>query len=144
MINVADSGLITITGGKWTTYRKMAEDTVNIAIEKNKLPDKPCATKDLKLFGNDQPVMPAEIFSLTTEQLKAAIKKSVQEQMCMTIEDFLSRRTRSLLLDAKAAIEHAPVVSSLMAAEMNKEESWIKEQIDNFKLTANNYLPISN
>jgi glycerol-3-phosphate dehydrogenase len=144
VINVADSGLITITGGKWTTYRKMAEDTVNIAVEKNRLPDKPCVTKELKLFGNDQPVMPAEIFSLTTGQLKAAIRKSVQEEMCMTIEDFLSRRTRSLLLDAKAAIEHAPLVGSLMAAEMNKDENWIKEQIDDFKLTANNYLPILN
>lgn len=144
VINVADSGLITITGGKWTTYRKMAEDVVDIAIEKNKLPDKPCITKELKLFGNDRPVMPAEIFSLTTEQLKAAIKKSVQEEMCMTIEDFLSRRTRSLLLDAKAAIEHSPIVGSLIAAEMNKDESWVKEQVENFKLTANNYLPISN
>jgi len=144
LISVSDSGLITITGGKWTTYRKMAEDVVNVAIEKNKLPGNPCITKDLKLFGNDQPVMPAEVFSLTTDQLKDAIKRSVSREMCMTTEDFLSRRTRSLLLDAKAAIEHATIVSSLMAAEMNKDDSWIKEQTENFKLIANNYLPTSN
>jgi len=65
----------------------------------------------------------------------------VSQEMCMTTEDFLARRTRSLLLDAKAAIEQAPVVSSLMAAEMNKDDNWIKEQTENFKLTANNYLP---
>ena len=96
------------------------------------------------MFGNDQPVMPAGIFSLTKEQLKDAIKRSVTGEMCMTIEDFLARRTRSLLLDAKAAIEQAPTVASLMAAEMNKDDRWIKEQIDSFKLTANNYLPITN
>jgi glycerol-3-phosphate dehydrogenase len=88
--------------------------------------------------------MPAEIFSLTKEQLKAAIKKSVEQEMCMTTEDFLSRRTRSLLLDAKAAIETALAVTSLMAAEMNKDDAWIKEQTDSFKLIANNYLPTSN
>jgi glycerol-3-phosphate dehydrogenase len=143
-VNVADSGLITITGGKWTTYRKMAEDAVDIAIEKNRLPEKPCFTKELPLYGHDQPAMPAEIFTLTTEQLKALIKKSVEEEMCMTIEDFLSRRTRSLLLDAKAAIEHAPAVASLMAMQMHKDNYWIRQQIDAFKLIANNYLPTSN
>ncbi len=144
LITVSDTGLITITGGKWTTYRKMAEDVVNIAIEKNKLAKKDCITKELKLFGNDQALMPADIFSLTAEQLKQAIKRSVNEEMCMTTEDFLSRRTRSLLLDAKAAIERAPAITSLLAAEMNKDNNWVKEQIDSFKLTANNYLPSSN
>jgi glycerol-3-phosphate dehydrogenase len=144
LITISDSGLITITGGKWTTYRKMAEDAVNMTIEKNGLPEKPCITKELKLYGHDQPVMPADIFTLTAEQLKAAIKKSVEQEMCMTTEDFLSRRTRSLLLDAKAAIEHAPAVTRLLAAEMNKDDAWIKEQIDGFKLIANNYLPTSN
>jgi glycerol-3-phosphate dehydrogenase len=144
LITIADSGLITITGGKWTTYRRMAEDVVNMSIEKNGLPEKSCITKELKLYGHDQPVMPAEIFSLTTEQLKAAIKKSVEQEMCMTTEDFLSRRTRSLLLDARAAIEHATAVTSLLAAEMNKDDDWIKKQIDSFKLIANNYLPASN
>jgi glycerol-3-phosphate dehydrogenase len=62
----------------------------------------------------------------------------------MTTEDFLSRRTRSLLLDAKAAIASASTVSSLMAGEMKKDDNWIKEQIDNFRLIANNYLPTSN
>jgi glycerol-3-phosphate dehydrogenase len=119
----------------------MAEDVVNIAIEKNKLADKFCITKELRLYGHDQPLMPAEIFSLTSDQLKDAVKRSVSRELCMTTEDFLSRRTRSLLLDARAAIQHASAVSSLIAAEMNKDDDWIKEQTDSFKLTANNYLP---
>jgi glycerol-3-phosphate dehydrogenase len=122
----------------------MAEDAVNIAIEKNGLPEKSCITKELKLYGHDQPTIPAEIFDLTIEQLRALIKTSVEKEMCMTVEDFLSRRTRSLLLDAKAAIEQAPGVASIMAAEMNKDNSWIKEQIDTFKFIATNYLPALN
>jgi glycerol-3-phosphate dehydrogenase len=141
LISVADSGLITITGGKWTTYRKMAEDVVNIAIEKNGLGDKPCITKELKLYGHDQPAVAAEIFNLNTEQLKAVIRKSVTQEMCMTTEDFLSRRTRCLLLDAKAAIEVAPKVAGIMAEEMNKDTAWMQAQIDNFNTVAKNYLP---
>ncbi len=144
LIIVADSGLITITGGKWTTYRKMAEDVVDMAIEKNKLTPHPCITKELRLFGADQPVMPADIFSLNRDELKAIINKSVTSEMCMTTEDFLARRTRSLLLDAKAAMQQAPVVSSLIGAEMNKDQSWVQQQIDSFNLVANNYLPKSN
>ncbi|TMI72518.1 MAG: glycerol-3-phosphate dehydrogenase/oxidase [Bacteroidetes bacterium] len=144
LINISDSGLITITGGKWTTYRRMAEDVINIAIEKNKLPAKPCMTKELLLSGHDQPLMPPEIFSLSADQVESAIKRSVDQEMCITVEDFLSRRTRSLLLDARAAIQQSPVVASLMAAEMKKNDHWIREQIDSFKLVANNYLPIQN
>ena len=143
-ITISESGLITITGGKWTTYRRMAEDVVNIAAEKNKMSGGPCITRELRLYGHDQPLMPPEIFNLTNEQLRNTINRAVNQEMCMTTEDFLSRRTRSLLLDARAAIGHAPVVSSMMAAEMNKDDNWIKEQTDSFKLTANNYLPIPN
>ena len=144
LISIGDSGLITITGGKWTTYRKMAEDVVDIAIEKNSLPERTCVTKELKLYGHDKPVPPVEITSLSNEELKTLIKKSVTEEMCMTVEDFLSRRTRQLLLDAKAAIEAAPAVAAMMAEEMNKEENWIKEQINNFNDIAINYTPTTN
>jgi glycerol-3-phosphate dehydrogenase len=141
LINIAESGLITITGGKWTTYRKMAEDVVDIAIEENGLGQRPCITKELKLNGHDKPVAPAEITSLTNDELKALIKKSVAEEMCMTVEDFLSRRTRQLLLNANEAIKAAPLVAKLMAEEMNKDEVWIKEQINIFNIIAANYKP---
>lgn len=144
LISISASGLITITGGKWTTYRKMAEDVTDLAIEKNGLAPKPCITKELRLCGHDQPVMDAEIFHLDKEQVKATIKTCIEKEMCMTVEDFLSRRTRSLLLDAKAAIESAPLVAALMAEEMNKDEAWIKEQINIFNTIAKNYLPTLN
>ncbi|HEY6062701.1 MAG TPA: glycerol-3-phosphate dehydrogenase/oxidase [Chitinophagaceae bacterium] len=144
LINIGDSGLLTVAGGKWTTYRKMAEDVVNIAIKNFDLPEKPCITNELKLNGHDQPVASPEITSLTSEELKAAIKKSVQEEMCMTVEDFLSRRTRQLLLNAHEAIKSAPLVAKLMAEEMNKDEAWISEQINIFNDISKNYAPTSN
>jgi glycerol-3-phosphate dehydrogenase len=143
-VTVASSGMITITGGKWTTYRRMAEDAVDFAIEKNGLQQKPCVTKELKLAGHDKENMPPEIHQLNSDQLSSAIKLAVDHEMCMTVEDFLSRRTRQLLLDAKEAITIAPSIASLMAKQMNKDETWIKEQINNFRSLASHYLPTSN
>jgi glycerol-3-phosphate dehydrogenase len=143
LITIGDSGLITITGGKWTTYRKMAEDVVNIAIEKSSLPERNCVTQELRLSGHDRPAPPVETTLLSNEELKILIKKSITEEMCMTVEDFLSRRTRQLLLDAKAAIDVAPYIAKLMAEEMGKDENWIKEEINNFNDIANNYKPLT-
>jgi len=144
LIDIGESGLITITGGKWTTYRKMAEDVVDIAIKQSALPQSSCVTNDLKLYGHDRPVGPAEIISLNNDELKALIKNSVEEEMCMTVEDFLSRRTRQLLLNAHEAIKAAPLVAKLMAEEMNKDENWINEQINIFNVVTKNYAPTSN
>ncbi|MEO6610958.1 MAG: glycerol-3-phosphate dehydrogenase/oxidase [Chitinophagaceae bacterium] len=144
LITVADSGMITITGGKWTTYRKMAEDVIDIAIEKNALPVYACKTKDLKLNGHDKPVLPAEAASLEKDELTSLIKIAVEEELCMTVEDFLSRRTRQLLLDAREAIRVAPLVAELMAMQMNKNEGWIKEQMNIFNEIAKNYIPVTN
>jgi glycerol-3-phosphate dehydrogenase len=141
LIDIGDSGLITITGGKWTTYRKMAEDVVDIAIKQSGLSQNSCVTNELKLNGHDKPVGPVEITSLNNDELKVLIKKSMEEEMCMTVEDFLSRRTRQLLLNAHEAIKAAPLVAKLMAEEMNKDEVWIKEQINIFNIIAANYKP---
>ncbi|MCB0775859.1 MAG: glycerol-3-phosphate dehydrogenase/oxidase [Chitinophagaceae bacterium] len=144
LIDVADSGMITITGGKWTTYRKMAEDVVNISIKENDLKQASCITSDMKLYGHDQPSPLFDIASLNRLQLKTILKKAMEEEMCMTIEDFLSRRTRQLLLDANAAITAAPVVSELMAELGHKDETWIKDEISHFNEIAKHYLPIIN
>ena len=138
LITIAGSGLITIMGGKWTTYRKMAEDVIDIAVEKNNLSKNPCVTKELKLSGHDQQPYPP------TSTATTDIKKAIADEMCMTAEDFLSRRTRHLLLNAKTAIEAAPLVAKTIAAEMNKDDNWINEQINDFTKLAKNYIPSPN
>jgi glycerol-3-phosphate dehydrogenase len=139
-IAISESGMITITGGKWTTYRKMAEDAVNMAVEKNRLPIKQCITKELKLEGSEKALISADISECTNEELAAYIKTAVQQEMCMTVEDFLSRRTRQLLLDAKVAIEKAPLVAKLLGEELQKDENWVSDQINTFNNIAKNYL----
>ncbi len=141
LISVGHSGLITITGGKWTTCRKMAEDVVNVAIEKNDLAAKPCITMDLKLQGHDLPLPPPSIHHLDEPGLLRVIKNSMNDEMCMTVEDFLSRRTRQLLLDARVAIEKAPQIAQCMGRQSGKDMNWILEQINNFKDIARNYVP---
>lgn len=170
-ITVSDSELITIIGGKWTTYRKMAEDVLEIAAHKAGLKEADaigCKTKELHIHGyktetdfdaplyyyggdeenirsliqNDHAL--GEQIHPSLPYIKAEIIWSVQNEMCLRVEDFLSRRTRALLLDAKAAIESAPIVANMMAKEMSKNEEWIKNEIDHFNLIAKNYLPTIN
>ncbi len=167
VITISASGLINILGGKWTTYRKMAEDVVNIAAINNMLQPKDCITETLPIhgaqitddynndyyyYGTDQPAIEAlavkdsSLKEKIHERLpytKAAIAWAVQEEMCMTVDDALARRTRSLLLDAKAALEAAPAVAAQMAKLMNKDDKWIQEQINAFKKIAVNYIPVA-
>lgn len=138
-LSISESEMITITGGKWTTYRKMAEDTVNLAAEKMRS-QITSTTKDLKLEVSTTE-MPSEISQLTNDEIKKLIKEAVQKEMCMTVEDFLSRRTRQLLLDAKVAIAKAPEVAELMAEITGKDNEWVQQQINTFNAIAKNYLP---
>lgn len=164
-ITISGSGLINILGGKWTTYRKMAEDVVNIAAINNRLPPQACITGTLPIhgsmatidhdndyyyYGTDMDAVYAlgqkdrslqEKIHPDLPYTKAAIAWAVQEEMCMTVEDALARRTRSLLLDAKAALAAAPVVASLMARLMGKDESWVSNQVELFRKTALHYIP---
>jgi glycerol-3-phosphate dehydrogenase len=139
LIHVADSGLLTIAGGKWTTYRKMAEELIDTAISKLNLPERKCITNQLKIQGHDQPAPVVSIEGLTDEELAALIQQSVQQELCMTVEDFLSRRTRQLLLNAELAIQKAPQVATIIAQYLDKDESWKTEQINNFRQLAHHY-----
>ncbi len=163
-IAISDSELISITGGKWTTYRKMAEDVMEIAVHKVGMSDKECVTKNLHIhgykettdytaplyyYGSDAEAIQTlvinnqalgELIHPALPYIKAEIIWAVQNELCMTVEDALARRTRALLLDAKAAIESAPIVAELMAKEMGKDEDWIIEQINIFNSIAKNYL----
>ena len=140
VIIVSHSNLITITGGKWTTYRRMAEDAVNNAIFVAKFSYKDCITKHLQIesseFDNiDYDDSIEKIYSVEN------IKKFIENEMAITVEDILARRTRLLFLDAKAAIQTAPLVAKEMAAIFNYDEDWIQSEIDNFTQLAKNYLP---
>ncbi len=157
------SGLITITGGKWTTYRKMAEETVDKAIQVGSLKNVACPTKNLKIHGWSQaaPTDHFAVYGSDAEAIKALIdgdlslgeplsKKlpytaaeavwSIRNEMARTIEDVLARRLRMLFLDAAAAIEAAPKVADLLAAELHRDEEWKRMQLVQFMKLANQYL----
>jgi glycerol-3-phosphate dehydrogenase len=164
-ISIGDSGLITIAGGKWTTYRKMAEDAVDIAIQRAGLPDVKSVTNELHIhgyeehtefetplyyYGSDRHYIEQLILNEPSlgekihpafDYVKAEVAWAIEEEMCMTIEDFLARRSRMLFLDAVASMEAAPVVATWMANIMQKNSDWIKQQVDDYILIANNYLP---
>lgn len=155
-IFVSKSGLVTIAGGKWTTYRKMAEDVINKASIVGGLPERKCATQDLKLHGWQKGLDPSDHFSTYGSFGKQIKKKGllhpnlpydvseaiwcVRHEMPRTVEDVLSRRTRSLLLDARASIEIAPRIAQLMAAELKKPKAWEKKQVAEYTKLANHYL----
>ena len=148
-IEIDKSKLLTITGGKWTTYRKMAEDTVNLAIELANITEKGCVTENLKIYNSDV----EEIQKLIAENPKLAEKlhtdlpycaaeivRAARNEMARTVEDVLARRTRALFLNARAAIEIAPPAARIMAEEIGKDEDWINEQIRLFNETAKHYV----
>lgn len=161
---VSKSGLVTITGGKWTTYRKMGEDAVNNAVFSAKLDKKNCVTQTLKIkgwlqdndladplhvYGSDAAAIKnlckedgnlSRLIHPLMQNIKAEIIWAVREEMAMTVEDVLARRTRILFMDAKAAREAAPEVAKLMAAEMHMSEDWIRQQIISFNAVAEQYL----
>ncbi|MBP7239744.1 MAG: glycerol-3-phosphate dehydrogenase/oxidase [Saprospiraceae bacterium] len=167
-ISIADSGLITIAGGKWTTYRRMAEDVVDVAIESHSLPEGKSITTQLHIHGyQENTEFDASLYYYGTDRqyieqlitddpslgekihhafpyVTAEILWAVREEMCMTIEDFLARRSRMLFLDAGASIEAAPFVAEVMAAILEHDQSWVRQQTDDYKLIAKNYLPTIN
>lgn len=164
---VTNSGLVTIVGGKWTTYRKMAEDTLDHATLVGGLDFKPCVTADLQLRGWRSPnaaPLPPELAAYGAEAprimqiceedptlgeplhselpyLKASVVWGARHEMARSVEDVLARRTRALLLDARAAIEAAPCAASLMAQELGHSSSWEKAQVTAFTALAGGYLP---
>ncbi|TVR13659.1 MAG: glycerol-3-phosphate dehydrogenase/oxidase [Balneolaceae bacterium] len=161
---ISDSGLVTITGGKWTTYRKMAQDTVDQAATVAGLNIKECVTENLRIhgwlknvdksdplhhYGSDR----LEIYKIIKEDaslgeklherlpyLKAEVIWGVRNEMAMTVEDILSRRTRALLLDAKASVEMAPEVAKLMAQEMGEGKNWQDKQLADYNEIAKSYI----
>jgi glycerol-3-phosphate dehydrogenase len=128
----------------------MAEDTVNKAIQRAGLPERKCVTETLPIYDGEDEGIRALVASNPDwgvplhprlPYIRAQVVWAAREELCMTVEDSLSRRTRSLLLDARAAMECAPLAASLLAAELGRDETWQTQQIHLFRELAGNYLP---
>jgi glycerol-3-phosphate dehydrogenase len=163
-VYISRCGLVTVAGGKWTTYRKMAEDTVDQAIIIGELEPQPCHTKELNIHGyhgHAEKFGDLALYGADAIPLKELIEENpryaenlhpeiamkagevawaVRYEMAQTVEDVLARRTRWLLLDARKSVEMAPKVAGLMAEEMGKGEGWIDEQIAAYRELAEGYI----
>jgi glycerol-3-phosphate dehydrogenase len=160
---VSNSGLVTITGGKWTTYRKMAEDAVNASVHAAALPYKRTTTQNIRLHGYVQVPSASrlslygsdeeKIHELIRQQpllanklveghpyMEAEVVWAIRNEMAQTVEDVLARRLRMLFLDARAAMRAAPKVAELMMKELHLTADWKQRQLDDFNKLACNYL----
>ncbi len=136
---VDSSGLITITGGKWTTYRRMAEDAVNKAVDIGGLEKHECVSAELSIFPGSIGSEPGERLHPDLPYTQADVVNAVRNEMARTLEDVLARRTRALFLNARAAIEIAPAVAEIMADKLKKDESWVENQLNTFREIAQCY-----
>jgi glycerol-3-phosphate dehydrogenase len=161
---VSSAGLVTITGGKWTTYRPMARDAVDHAARVGRLPGRPCETTSLRLHGwvaepeersshlayygadlaqvkalvTEHPSM-ADLLHPSLPYVAAEVVWAARHEAARTVEDVLARRTRALFLDARASIAIAPRVAELIAPELGRDEAWQKDQVKQFETLAAGY-----
>ncbi len=165
-IIVSETGLITITGGKWTTYRKIGEDIINKAIAIHKLPKLKCKTVHLHIHGNlktnevdrknhlyiygsdipeilklqrNEPKLKEKLHT-NYEYTLAEVVWAIRNEMATTIDDILARRVRLLFLDARAAIESSQKVAEILAKELGYDSAWTQNEVATFKTLANGYL----
>jgi glycerol-3-phosphate dehydrogenase len=163
-IHIDQSGLLTIVGGKWTTYRHMAEDAMNHAITLGKLDDRPCVTRDLRIHGYKTGVDPhgdlwvygsdadkirelrdsdaelAHQMNPALPQIAAEVVWAAREEMARSVEDVLARRTRALFLNARAAVAMAPEAARLLAKELGKDDAWVRVELSRFNELAKQYM----
>jgi len=164
VINVSGSGLISITGGKWTNYRKMAQDCVDCAISENGLAAESCRTAALALHGAGEGASATNrlaIYGTDAASIQALIERepqlaeplhpelpysaaecvwAVRDEMAMTIEDVLARRTRALFLNAGAALECAPRVATLLGSELGWDQARQERELAEFSRAMVPYL----
>jgi glycerol-3-phosphate dehydrogenase len=152
-ILISPSKLITITGGKWTTYRKMAQDAID------RIGGSPSRTADLRLhgwteetgpdgawqqvYGSDAPLVrefPQQPLHPSLPFAQGEVAWAARHEMARSVEDVLARRTRALFLDARASLEAAPLVARLLAEELGRDSAWERTQIDDFRSVAKGYL----
>ena len=161
-IDISPSGLISVLGGKWTTYRKIAEDALNTAISINKLKKKKCKTERTKLFGFKRNVSwsdPMHVYGSMKKKVESLggvndnkslskkfyvsnniIEWSIIHEMALTVEDILARRTRCVFLDSKESKRIAPVVAQKMADVLGEDDKWIDAELKKFNKLIKNYI----
>jgi glycerol-3-phosphate dehydrogenase len=161
-ITLSRSGLLSIIGGKWTSYRRMAEETIDKGIKAGIIEKRKCITRNFSFYSNGKPLesdrlkiygnRAFEIEKLISERsdmgelihqklpfTKAEIVWICRNEMPLTLDDMLARRTRALFLDARASAEAAPVVADLMAGELGFNASWQQSEISTYKNLILNY-----
>ncbi|HYG43737.1 MAG TPA: glycerol-3-phosphate dehydrogenase/oxidase [Bordetella sp.] len=163
-IVVSRAGLLTVTGGKWTTYRKMAQDAVDTAIQHQLLPQAHCRTSDLPLhgagqgrapdapphgtpdsyYGTDLPALRAlpgieHILVKSSGLTEAHVRFAARQELARSVEDVLARRNRALFLDSEAAILAAPEVARILAEELGLDANWQRATVEDFGRTAAHY-----
>jgi glycerol-3-phosphate dehydrogenase len=163
-ILLSSGGLITLTGGKWTTYRKMAEDVVNMAVKQAGLPFRESLTANMRIHGYKEGIDPSDplhwygsdqekiqeivseepalgnLISERVQLIGAQVVWACRQEMSRTLEDCLARRIRALQLDARECIRIAPQVASLMAKELGNDKAWEKAQVEAFTSLAHAHL----
>jgi len=156
--------LVTIIGGKWTTYRQMGEDVIDRIEKEVGFAHRKTQTKNMHIHGYKQNIDlndPLYFYGTDKENILDLVSKNkdlgksihpnfniigaqivwaVKQEMALTVEDFLARRTRALLLDARASIESAPIVASIMAKELGKDVEWEKNQVKEYTKIAEGYI----
>ncbi|WP_158857817.1 glycerol-3-phosphate dehydrogenase/oxidase [Lunatibacter salilacus] len=162
-IIISDSKLITLTGGKWTTFRKMGEDTVDAFYKVTGINPAESTSKDIHLHGYTTDLLEGhtQVYGLDARNIAALAAENpawsellhprypytaaevvwaIREEMALKVEDILSRRMRVLILDAKAAKEMAPRVAEIMAEELSLDQQWKDAELEDFGKLANKYI----
>jgi glycerol-3-phosphate dehydrogenase len=157
------SDLVTITGGKWTTYRLMGRDAVDHLVQVGHLPAKPSRTESLRLHGylENAGDLPNRVYGTDWKEILklaqndpelgqllhkrlpyigAEVVWAVRFEMARTVEDVLARRTRALFLDARASLDAAPFAAHLLARELGRDSAWEQDQVRQFTKVAESYL----
>ncbi|MBN4066702.1 glycerol-3-phosphate dehydrogenase/oxidase [Simkania negevensis] len=162
-VTVSPSGLVTIAGGKWTTYRKMGKDVIDLVQTVGEFNEIASTTENLSLYGYSTGIRPDDklaVYGSEANNILSLIKSDphlqdfihpnlpyylaevvwhVRHEMAMTLEDVLARRTRALFLDAKASIEAAPKVAEVMSHEFGHNSCWQEEQVEQYTQLAKGY-----
>ena len=150
LVEVTRDRFVTVTGGKWTTYRKMAEEAVDAAVGEAVLACCGSRTEEVciederskgaaRLMSEDEAL--ARKLSPGFEYTFADAVYAIRFEMARTIDDVLSRRTRILYTDAAEAVRLAPEIAGLLSKELAWSDEKRDGELREFLGLAESYLP---